>query len=57
MNTLFPPIVFCPAEGLRYTVHGLAEEDGDLFVLASVLVFPRADEEQTAFGTEGLPFC
>jgi len=41
------PVVAGAAEGLHHAVHRLAEEDGDLFVLAPVLVRPRADEEQT----------
>jgi len=52
LGTLLPPVIAGAAEGLHHAVHRLAEEDGDLFVLAPVLVRPGADDEQTAFGTE-----
>ena len=47
LNTLFfifPPVVLLAAEGLGYTVHRLTEGDGNLFVLATILVLPRGDQ-------------
>ena len=52
-----PPTVLDAAQGLRYAVHGFTLKDCYLFVLASVLVFPRADDEQTVCGTEVEAFC
>ena len=41
---IFPPVVFQVAEGLGYAVHRLAEGDGDLLVLATVVVLPGGDQ-------------
>ena len=42
--SVFPPVVFQVAEGLGYAVHRLAEGDGDLLVLATVVVLPGGDQ-------------
>ena len=57
LSALFPPVIAGAAEGLRHAVHRLAEKDGDLFVLAPVLVLPWADDEQTVCGTEVETVC
>ena len=49
--SVFPPVVFLAAEGLGNAVHRLAEGNGDLLVLATVLVLPRGDQEQPICGT------
>ena len=54
LNTLFsvfPPVVFLAAEGLGNAVHRLAEGNGYLLILATVLVLPRGDQEQPVCGT------
>ena len=54
LNTLFsvfPPVILLAAEGLGNAVHCLAEGNGDLLVLATVLVLPRGDQEQPICGT------
>ena len=49
--SVFPPVVFLAAEGLGNAVHRLAEGNGYLLVLATVLVLPRGDQEQPVCGT------
>ena len=56
-HAFFPPIIFGAAKGLGNAVHRLAEGNGDLLVLATVLVLPRGNQQQLAFCTLVDAFC
>ena len=47
---LLPPVIFLPAYGLGNAVHGLADECGDVFRVASELIGPGRYQQQKAGG-------
>ena len=47
---LLPPVILLTAYGLGNAVHGLADECGDVFRVASELIGPGRYQQQTAGG-------